>query len=245
MWRPSGQIPDDFKITPINARQRRAVHEDGIIVEPTLGEALRRLQEPLAFLDFETLARAIPVWDGCKPWEQVPAQLSCHVRGEDAKVRHFEWLANGPGDPRPGIATELIEACSGARYILAYNAAFEEGCIVGLAKVLPDLREALLSVAERLVDLLPIVRDNVYHPDFDGSFSLKAVVPALKLGSYKELEIASGGEATLGLVRLLLTTDVLAPEEREALRAKLLKYCKMDTRYLVDLLDSLRQMAAS
>jgi hypothetical protein len=38
--------------------------------------------------------------------------------------------------------------------------------------------EIFLAVRERLVDLLPIVADHVYHPAFGGSFSIKAVLPA-------------------------------------------------------------------
>jgi len=128
--------------------------------------------------------------------------------------------------------------------VLAYNASFERICIEGLARVLPDLAEPLLAISARLVDLLPIVRNNVYHPEFDGSFSLKAVAPALLPDvSYEDLEIASGGDATLGLARLLLTTDVLNEEERTLLRSQLLAYCERDTWCLVGLLDRLREVA--
>lgn len=52
-----------------------------------------------------------------------------------------------------------------------------------LAAAVPSRRAALGKVAGRLVDLLPIVRDHVYHPDFLGSFSQKSVLPALCRGS--------------------------------------------------------------
>ena len=238
------RIPAAFELGDTRARQRQAVVEDRLVVAPTLAAALAGLREPLAFLDFETLSRAVPVWPGCAPWEQVPAQLSCHVRSAGGAMAHYEWLAQGPGDPRRQIAEALIDACRDAAVVLAYNASFERICIEGLARVLPDLAEPLLAISARLVDLLPIVRNNVYHPEFDGSFSLKAVAPALLPGlSYDDLEIASGGDATLGLARLLLTTDVLSGEERARLRSQLLAYCERDTWCLVGLLDWLREVA--
>ena len=76
---------------------------------------------------------------------------------------HHEFLAEGPGDPRPAIAQAVVSACKGARSVVAYNASFEKGRLLHLAENVPSLRKALLDVADRLVDLLPIVRDNVYH----------------------------------------------------------------------------------
>jgi len=237
------RIPEDFELGDVRTRQRQAIVDDRLIVAPTLAAALADLREPLAFLDFESLARAVPVWPGCAPWEQVPAQLSCHVRSADGSIAHHAWLAQGPGDPRRQIAEALVVACRDAAVVLAYNSSFERTCIEGLARMLPDLAGPLLAISARLVDLLPIVRNNVYHPDFDGSFGLKAVAPALLPElSYEDLEIASGGDATLGLARLLLTTDVLSEEERARLRAQLLAYCERDTWCLVRLLDRLREL---
>jgi hypothetical protein len=172
------QLPPDG-LNPIQARQRLAVLTGQLIVEPGLAEALRVFEEPLAFLDFETVALAIPVWDGCHPYEAVPVQFSCDVEAADGTLAHHEWLADGPGDPRPGLARALVAACRGARTVVAYNAHFERGCIERLADAVPELADDLLAIAGRLADPLPVVRAHVYHPDFHGSFSLKSVLPAL------------------------------------------------------------------
>ena len=39
----------------------------------------RGIAPPVAFLDFETVGLAVPVWHGCHPYDQVPVQFSCHV----------------------------------------------------------------------------------------------------------------------------------------------------------------------
>ncbi len=166
-------------LTAIQNRQRLAVQSGRLIVEPGLARALQVFKAPLAFLDFETVALAIPVWDGCHPYDQVPVQFSCDRFAEDGTLAHHEWLADGPGDPRPELARRLVEACSGAATVVAYNAGFERGRIEMLADTVPALADDLLDIAERLADPLPIVRAHVYHPDFHGSFSLKAVLPAL------------------------------------------------------------------
>jgi hypothetical protein len=50
----------------------------------------------------------------------------------------------------------------------------------------------------RLWDLWPFVKKHVYHPQFQGSFSLKAVLPGLAPGfSYEGMEVSHGDEAGL------------------------------------------------
>ncbi|MEN8161237.1 MAG: DUF2779 domain-containing protein, partial [Myxococcota bacterium] len=105
------------------------------------------------------------------------------------------------------------------------------------------LAAELDDVLERIVDLLPIVRNHVYHPDFGGSFSLKAVAPAL-VGdsSYEALEVKEGGTASFELERLMFDEELGEPE-RSRLRSSLLAYCAEDTRVLVGLARELRRLA--
>jgi hypothetical protein len=165
-------------------------------------------------------------------------QFSVHVEHPD-RVDHHEWLAEGPDDPRRAIALALLDACTGASTIVAYGASFERGIIEELAIACPDLAPALLDLAGRLVDLLPIVRDHVYHPDFDGSFGLKVVAPALTGQGYEDLEVAGGHIASARLERLLFD-PIADPDARARLRRALLDYCARDTWVLVLLLRRLR-----
>jgi hypothetical protein len=101
----------------------------------------------------------------------------------------------------------------------------------------------LLSITARLVDLLPIVRNHVYHPAFDGSFSLKKVLPALVPElSYDDLPISEGATASLELERLMFSGDRLDTDEKQRLRNDLLRYCHQDTWGLVKLLELLRHL---
>ena len=239
-------LPLDVKIPKLAKRQRRAVQENKLITSRKLGEALEPFASPIAFLDFETVSRAIPVWDGCTPWHQVPAQFSCHVEDGAGGYDHYEWLADASDDPREPLAEALIDACKDAACVVAYHASFEEKCLTTLIDVLPHLADELEAIKEKLTDLLPVVRDYVYHPDFRGSFSLKDVVPALVPEfRYDDLEIADGQLASLEIARMLFKPETLTRPKRAALRKDLLAYCRRDTEVMVGLLERLRELAAA
>src|SRR5438445_228586 len=233
-------LPSDLELSAIHARQVRAVTAGGMVVEPALAKALTQFASPLAFLDFETVSLAIPRWNGCRPWQNVPVQFSCHVEERGRGLVHHAWLADGAGDPRPALAEALVAPCAGARRIVAYYASFERECVRQLAEAVPRLAKELERIERRLVDLLPLVRNYVYHPDFGGSFSIKRTLPALVPGlSYADLKIREGETATLELMRLLFSGDEL-PGERAELREALLRYCERDTWAMVRMLEQLR-----
>ena len=148
-------------------------------------------------------------------------------------------------DPRPTLAEALVTACAGARRIVAYYASFERECVRQLAEAVPRLAKELERIERRLVDLLPLVRNYVYHPDFGGSFSIKRTLPALVPGlSYADLKIREGETATLELMRLLFSGDELPRGERAELREALLRYCERDTWAMVRMLERLRGLVA-
>jgi hypothetical protein len=191
----------------------------------------------VGYLDFETLAPAVPVWEGCGPYQNVPAQFSLHIR-EDGRLEHHEFLATGGEDPRPAVAEALVAALAGCTVLFAYNADFERRCLRQLAACVPDGSAVLLAMAERVEDLLPLVRNHVYHPDFQGSFSLKAVLPALVPEmNYGDLRVADGQLASAELETLLLRPDRWPQWRQRRTRQELLAYCARDTMALVGLHD--------
>ena len=236
-------LPGGVRLTGPAARQFRSVRAGAPLFEPGLAGALAAIQSPAAFLDFETVNPAIPVWNGCHPFEAVPVQMSCHVRSGGGELVHHAFLAEGAGDPRPAIADAVVAACKDARTVVAYNAPFERRQLEHLAAHVPARREALLDVAGRLVDLLPIVREHVYDPAFGGSFSLKSVAPALAPGlGYGDLEIGEGSQAQFALEDLLLRGEGIPDEDRTRRRRQLLDYCERDTLATVRVYEKLQQV---
>lgn len=236
-------LPSELELSVIHERQIRAVRAGGLIVERSLANALGKFRSPLAFLDFETVSLAIPRWPGCRPWQLVPAQFSCHVEEPGRGLVHHQWIGEGSADPRPALAEALVAACAPARTVVAYYASFERECLRQLAAAVPRHAHELERIEERLVDLLPVIRNHVYHPDFAGSFSIKRVLPALVPGlSYADLAVQDGETATLELMRVMLDDERTPASERSERRDALLRYCERDTWAMVKLLEMLRSV---
>ena len=176
-------VSDDTPIGALAHKQLDAWKKGCVIVEPGLRNALKPFLGKVGFLDFETVAMAIPVWDGLAPWGQVPVQFSYHESGRGGSHRHVEWLAEGPADPRPALAQALVNATHRVKNVATYSS-FESRCIRHLMEAVPELADELGDLDDRLVDLLPIVRSYIAHPDFGGSFSIKAVLEPL-VGGYE------------------------------------------------------------
>ncbi len=238
-------LPSNYPLSQIADRQRRAVQSGKTIIESGLDRAISKWDAPIAYLDFETINMVIPVWNGCHPYDQVPVQFSCHVLDGQGKVEHFEYLADGPDDPREALAKVMLGACKDAKTILAYNAGFERRCVRELAKALPHLADDLYELNDKIDDLLPVIRNHVYHPDFHGSFSIKSVLPALISLDYSELEIGDGQTASVQLEAILFAQDQMTAQKKTEIRENLLKYCKLDTWAMVKLLEWLKTSGAS
>ena len=60
---------------------------------------------------------------------------------------------------------------------MAYNESFEKGCIKTLAEYCPDLKDDLLALNKRFLDLIIPFRGGAYYDaNFYGSFSIKKVL---------------------------------------------------------------------
>jgi hypothetical protein len=218
------QLPDGPQ-----RRQVESVQQRRMVIDPKLRVALDDWKLPIAFLDLETIAPAVPAWPGCAPYQVVPVQMSCHVLSARG-LTHSEWLASRSTDPREALARAVLSACTGARTVVAYNAPFERSRLLDLASATPKLRRELHALVGRIRDLLQVVRDHVYHPAFGGSFGLKSVLPALMPElSHDGLSIANGAYASSELERLLLGGEEPSAEERATTRRALFGYCRLDT----------------
>ncbi len=100
-----------------------------------------------------------------------------------------------------------------------------------------DLAAGLRSLAERIVDLHPIMRRHYYHPAMHGSWSIKAVLPTLA----PELSYETLGAVRDGLAAQTAYLEAIDPKtpaaRRAALRRALLDYCRHDTLALVRLVE--------
>jgi hypothetical protein len=110
-----------------------------------------------------------------------------------------------------------------------YNAAFETARLTELAERFPNLRLALLGIAKRVVDLLPVARRYYYHPAQKGSWSIKSVLPTIATDvSYTKLDgVQDGGMAMLAYLEAIQPQT--ASSRRDEIHRQLLDYCSLDT----------------
>jgi hypothetical protein len=111
---------------------------------------------------------------------------------------HFEFLATDTSDPRPAFVSALCDALGDRGSIVVYSQQFESQRLLDLFLWLPEFSGRIKKIQRRLWDLLPVVRNHVYHPAFRGSYSLKSVLPALVPEmTYEGMKVADGQAAGL------------------------------------------------
>jgi len=217
--------------------QKEFVNAEGI------REFLSSLWDPLYFLDFETFMTAIPIYDGTKPYQQVPYQYSLHsLQGDHSDLGHSEFLAPPNTDPRRPLVEKLVGDIPDKACVLAYNASFEKTILNQLADWFPEHRQSLEGIIDNLRDLaVPFRSRDIYRWEMKGSYSQKMVLPALiPEMMYQGMEISDGGMAMEGYFRMCEVQDMA---EIEKVRQALLEYCRMDTLGMVRLYEKLREVA--
>jgi predicted RecB family nuclease len=232
-------IPRDFELSDIQRRAATCVQTGEPWFSPELREVLDGLTYPLYFADFETLNRAIPPFAGMRAYDHLPFEWSVHVqRQPGAEPEHYEFLATDANDPRREFISSLCAALGEGGRIVVYHQPFEDARLSELAAWMPEFAERIKKIQRRLWDLLPVIRDHVYHPVFGGSYSLKSVLPALVPEmTYNGMEVADGQDA--GLAWESLIQSGMDQVERDKMKKPLLDYCRQDTLALVRVLDKL------
>ena len=234
-------IPDGYSgLTAKQQRVRRSVITGQPYIGQGLHSALDGLKYPITFLDFETVNPAVPLYVGTRPYQQVPFQWSLHTLDSSGVLGHAEYLHGGWDDPRESLVERLLEALGPVGSIVVYTG-FEEQRVRELAAAIPQYQDRLLSICGRLFDLHKMLSDQYYHPNFHGSYSIKAVLPALVPDmTYSDLEIQIGSQASVAFAQMIAPNKDEDEPERERIRNALLNYCQMDTSAMVRLLDRLQ-----
>ncbi|MCY4213512.1 MAG: DUF2779 domain-containing protein [Gammaproteobacteria bacterium] len=225
-------VPEDFPLNDLQRVVRQSIREGRGLMHGDLQAQLASLKEPVRYLDFETFAPAIPRFSGTRPYDAIPFLFSVHVERNGGTLEHIDHLHEGSDDPRPRLAERLLDALGRTGTICTYSN-YERRVLRDLAAALPERAAALGAIQARLFDLLPVVRNNYYHPAFRGSFSIKRVLPALVPESgYDDLSIADGQTAAARYVAALGSAD---SAERRRTFEELRAYCAWDTLAMVEL----------
>lgn len=233
------KVPSERLKSALHQRIRKASVTGRVFLDPAASEIVTGLGYPRYYLDFETIDYVIPRWVGTRPFQQIPFQWSCQVERRNGMLREHGFLdLSGEAPIRP-FAKTLLHTLGRRGPILVYNQSFEAARLRELAKMLPDLADALLALVARMVDLLPITRDHYYHPAMMGSWSIKAVLPTIAPElDYENLDdVADGGQAQLAYLEA--THPNTTTDRRASLEQALRRYCRRDTLAMVRLVHTL------
>lgn len=167
-----------------------------------LREEMNSWKYPLNFIDFETTAVAIPFTAGRKPYEQLAFQYSHHIVFEDGTIEHYsEHLDTKIGHfPNFDFVRALSDSLSKNQgSIFRYHN--HENTILNkiygqLLESKENDKDVLISFIESIshntgssartwsgsrdmIDLFQVVKNYYFHPEMNGSLSIKAVLPAV------------------------------------------------------------------
>lgn len=236
-------IPGDFKLSDKQELQRDCeISGKPFINKEAIKQFLNTLQYPIYYFDFETMNPCIPIYDGMSPYKRIPFQYSLHIQEKpNGEVKHISFLANEKEDPRKPILESMKKNLGEHGTILAWNQGFEIGVIKELIEYFPEYQEWGIKILERFNDLIIPFRSFYYYNQIqEGSASLKKVLPALTDLSYKELEIANGGDASSAYEKICM--EDLPEEEVNKIRKNLEIYCELDTWAEVKILEALTKL---
>lgn len=237
-------IPDQNDLTEIQANQVQVHNYDSIICKTEqIKSELQKLEYPLYFLDYETYPSAVPVFDCCHPFQQVPFQYSLHIQQTpESDLEHFEFLHSQNSNPIPSLAKQLRENIGKTGSVIVWNKKFEGMCNSDMSKQVPELADFLNGINQRFFDLEePFKRQLYVRKEFRGKTSIKNVLPVLAPElSYKELNIQDGGSACNAWKKMIFHTEDL--NQKKGIYADLLAYCKLDTLAMVKILEFLKSI---
>lgn len=239
-------VPEDIKLTIIQQNQvDTAKTKQPKIDKQAIAELLSELEFPLYFLDYETVSTALPVFNGCRPYQQIPFQYSLHIQREPGgELEHYEYLAKNDKElPAHDLLKALSEQVGDTGSVVTWNKSFETGRNREMAAQYPEHKELMESINERVFDLMEVFSKQHYvHHNFKGSSSIKKVLPVLVDGfTYDELDITNGQAAALAWYDAVTGDKSNQAETFDSL----LEYCKLDTLAMVEIYKSLTSLHSS
>lgn len=238
------EVPSNFPLTEkqrfqveVAQNNKASIDIDGIKSD------LDGLEYPLYFVDYESFNPAIPMYDGYKPYDQMPFQWSLHVQDTpEGDLKHYEFIETEKIDPIPNFLNSLREVIGNTGSIIVWNKTFEGTQNKRMAEIHPKFTSFCEDMNNRMYDLMDIFRDVIYaDPKFKGSYSIKKVLPVLVPDlSYEGMDIAEGATAMASWNEMVYT-DI---SDKDKIKHDLLEYCKLDTLAMVKIFEELHRITS-
>jgi len=149
---------------------------------------LTELKYPLYFIDFEATRSRIPPYKDMKPNQTIAYQWSCHkVNDPNSKPIHSEYINLIDNFPNFDFAKSLMNTVNTPGTLFMWHN-YETTILKEILTQLtefnanePELEEWLneFSQKDKFVDMRLLTAYYYFHPDMEGSNSLKDVLPAI------------------------------------------------------------------
>lgn len=237
------EVPEDIKLSPIQRNQVVAAKtKQPIIDHREIAKVLGELEFPLNFLDYEAINLALPMYEGHRPYQQVPFQYSLHVlAGQGAKLEHYEFLDRvGKHPPELELLDSLTKHIGKTGSVIVWYKPFETTRNNEMAETYKQYANFLVDINDRVFDLMEIFSKQLFiHPGFMGSSSIKKVLPVIVPEfSYKGMDIQSGDVAAIRWYDAIAGN--VSQNQAEKTFDSLIKYCGLDTLAMVKIYEKLR-----
>ncbi|MFB0638188.1 DUF2779 domain-containing protein [Candidatus Phytoplasma solani] len=220
---------------------------------------LKQIKYPIYYLDFESFPCPFPRFFGERPYSQSLFQFSLHIEKTPGLCNkehdHISFLAINHKDHRKSLLKKLLNSiCDDGGSIIVYHKPFEIGRLKELALLFPAEKEKIDNLIARIFDLKDLLKGNkefyqnlgldkeeakginFYHPQLQGSYSIKKIAPLFCDLTYDNLIIQNGVQAFITYLRL----PNMSENEFRIQYQALVAYCQQDTYVMVEILRSLQ-----
>lgn len=230
-------VPRTFDLAPIYRRQIDVAQSRNIYIDKDyIQNDLNGIEYPIYFIDYESFNPAIPMYDGYKPYDQMPFQWSLHIqRQKGGEFEHYEFIETEAIDPISNFLKSLQEIVDDTGSIVVWNKSFEGKQNERMGEIHPEFQSFCKGMNDRLYDLMDIFQKGCYaDPSCKGSYSIKKILPALVSElSYKDMDIGDGATAMTSWYELVYG------DGDKVIKDNLLKYCELDTWAMVKIYEEL------
>jgi hypothetical protein len=176
-------LPEDVRLPYAQTIQKQALQTGRpFINKAAIKEFLSSTETPFIYFDIEGSSPSIPIFEGTKPFQQIPTLFSAISKNE------INFIPKSINDPRESFLQKLKEIPREGT-IFCFDAYFEKARLKELAVAYPKEKEMISRILERIVDLHEIFKKIwFYHPKQRGKTTLKDVYQALFTESYTEMD---------------------------------------------------------
>jgi len=219
-------------------------------------------EKEIYMYDFETVKWALPKFWHSSSYQQIPFQYSVDIiydknydYNNPKSMYHHDFISSKITDPRPEFITNFINDMLVKHHkgvYVAYNKTFEQMVLKYLAVQFPKYAKPLIYIAQNTVDLMDFFKGKgepdfrpwflVYHPKFNGSYSIKKTQPALEPSfTYDDLIINKGDKASQTF-RQYLDKSINEEAWQKHIKKTMIAYCNHDTLAMVVILKQIENL---